>query len=128
MIVLAVDNADMKNHPEVHNKLQTFAGSAARQVMAFGRYIIMPDHIHCFVHIAPDEKIGTTVQLLKRALSSVLQTEPPHWQPGFFDHVLRHAESYSEKWNYVLQNPVRAGLVKNAEERPFQGSIVQIRY
>jgi hypothetical protein len=27
-----------------------------------------------------------------------------------FEHVLRSSESYTEKWNYVLDNPVRAGL------------------
>jgi len=37
-------------------------------------------------------------------------------------------ESYSEKWNYTVQNPVRAGLVSNAEEWPFQGEIVSIRW
>ena len=34
------------------------------------------------------------------------------WQEEFFDHVLRSSESYSQKWNYVKENPVRAGLVK----------------
>jgi hypothetical protein len=33
------------------------------------------------------------------------------WQRDFFDHVLRSSESYSEKWKYVRDNPVRAGLV-----------------
>ena len=36
---------------------------------------------------------------------------PPHWQKGFFDHVLRSQESAGEKWKYVRENPVRAGLV-----------------
>jgi hypothetical protein len=34
----------------------------------------------------------------------------------FFDHLLRSNESYSEKWNYVFDNPVRAGLVSKAQE------------
>jgi len=48
------------------------------------------------------------------------------WQPGFFDHVLRSDESYAEKWNYVRDNPVRAGLVKAADDWPYQGEIVVI--
>jgi hypothetical protein len=36
---------------------------------------------------------------------------PPDWQKGFFDHVLRSQESAGEKWKYVRENPVRAGLV-----------------
>lgn len=45
------------------------------------------------------------------------------WQKGFFDHVLRTAESYSAKWAYVRQNPVRAGLVAEADDWPFLGQI-----
>jgi hypothetical protein len=45
------------------------------------------------------------------------------WQREFFDHVLRSAESYSEKWNYVRNNPVRAGLVSTADEWKHPGEI-----
>jgi REP element-mobilizing transposase RayT len=38
------------------------------------------------------------------------------WQREFFDHVLRSEESYARKWEYVLQNPVRAGLTTRAED------------
>lgn len=48
------------------------------------------------------------------------------WQDGFFDHVLRSSESYSEKWNYVRMNPVRAGLVNNAEDWPFSGGEIDV--
>jgi REP element-mobilizing transposase RayT len=45
------------------------------------------------------------------------------WQREFFDHVLRSAESYAQKWEYVRQNPVRASLTTRAEDWPFQGDI-----
>jgi REP element-mobilizing transposase RayT len=45
------------------------------------------------------------------------------WQAEFFDHVLRSTESYSQKWDYVRENPVRAGFAKNADDWPFQGEI-----
>jgi putative transposase len=48
------------------------------------------------------------------------------WLPGFFDHILRSVESYAEKWNYVRDNPVQAGLVKTADDWPYQGEIVVI--
>ena len=44
-------------------------------------------------------------------------------QEEFFDHVLRSSESYSQKWDYVKENPVRAGLVKSSDEWPWQGEI-----
>ncbi|MGI9172622.1 MAG: transposase [Chthoniobacterales bacterium] len=55
-----------------------------------------------------------------------LQRTPVIWQRGFFDHLLRNSESYSQKWNYVEQNPVRAGLVENAEDWPYAGQIAYI--
>ncbi len=65
---------------------------------------------------------------LKRGVSNSLGSAGGRfrWQPGFFDHLLRNDESYGEKWNYVRDNPVRAGLVKLAEDWPYAGEIVSI--
>ena len=65
---------------------------------------------------------------LKRAISVALGAtkKRPLWQPGFFDHVLRNDESYSQKREYVLKNPVRAGLVPRADDWPYQGEFVFI--
>ncbi|MGO8735654.1 MAG: transposase [Terriglobia bacterium] len=38
------------------------------------------------------------------------------WQPRFFDRALRTVKEYYEKVEYIHLNPVRAGLVKRAEE------------
>ena len=40
-----------------------------------------------------------------------------------FDHVIRHDESESEKWEYIRQNPVRARLAVQAEEWPYAGEL-----
>ena len=42
--------------------------------------------------------------------------------------LIRSPDSYSEKWDYVYKNPVRAGLVKQAEDWPYSGEVVQISY
>jgi len=48
------------------------------------------------------------------------------WRRGFFDHLIRNTESYAQKWDYVRENPIRAGLVSTTEDWPFQGEIVEI--
>ena len=58
-----------------------------------------------------------------KQLSRQLLIPAPIWQEEFFDHVLRGTESYAEKWTYVRENPVRKGLVANADDWPWQGSI-----
>jgi len=53
---------------------------------------------------------------------------PSHWQKGFFDHVLRSQESAGEKWKYVRENPVRAGLVEYSSEWRYLGEIFALDY
>jgi putative transposase len=93
--------------------------------IALGRYVIMPDHVHLFVRGGPDFVLSAWIGGLKRALSVALEAQQL-WQPGFFDHILRSNESYSKKWNYVHDNPVRAGLVEEGDKWPYQGEIVLI--
>src|SRR5205814_7592098 len=38
---------------------------------------------------------------------------------GIFDHRLRHDESEAEKFEYIRQNPVRAGLIREEDEWPY---------
>ena len=41
------------------------------------------------------------------------------WQDGFFDRVLRPDDDTMAIARYMVQNPVRAGLVSQPEEHPF---------
>jgi putative transposase len=93
--------------------------------VALGRYVIMPDHVHLFVRGDRNFALSPWIAGLKRAMSVALKS-PQLWQPGFFDHILRSDESYAKKWNYVRDNPVRSGLVENADDWPYQGEIVVV--
>ena len=108
---------------------QTYIERALREFgVAVGRYVIMPDHMHLFVRGGDDFKLAQWVNGLKRSISVALgaSKKRPLWQPGFFDHVLRNDESYGQKWEYVRENPVRAGLVSRWDEWPYQGEFVLI--
>ena len=110
----------------VHDRFVSFANSALDRGIAVGRYVIMPDHIHFFVSGHFDFILDQWIRALKRTLSKAINAPRPHWQEGFFDHMIRHEESFSEKWKYVCQNPVRAKLVKCADDWPYQGEIESI--
>src|SRR5258705_8740226 len=97
--------------------------------VAVGRYVIMPDHVHLFVRGGRSFRLGQWIGALKQALAksaTLSRAKGQIWEEGFFDHVLRSNESYSQKWNYVRENPVRAGLVKSSADWPYQGEIVYI--
>ncbi len=109
-----------------------FFRQASEHGVTVGRYVIMPDHAHLFVVLPPGGlTLARWIQSLKNYLGKTLLRlghEKPHWQEGFFDHVLRSDESYAQKWEYVRQNPVRAGLVTTPEEWPYQGEMEDIRF
>ena len=94
--------------------------------VALGRYVIMPDHVHLFVCGDPEFVLSTWVAGLKRAISKALGMRGEFWQTTFFDHILRSDESYPAKWEYVCENPVRAGLVRESEDWRYQGEPVVI--
>jgi REP element-mobilizing transposase RayT len=111
----------------VHEAFKEYAGRGASEgKAAVGRYVIMPDHMHLFVRLNMNTKLGLWVRGLKRSISNKLPQCGEIWQPGFFDHIVRHSESYSEKWAYVVENPVRAGLADCSSKWPYQGEIVRI--
>jgi putative transposase len=46
------------------------------------------------------------------------------WQPGYYEHVLRKEEDTTEVLLYILNNPVRGGLVANYLDYRYSGSRV----
>ena len=46
------------------------------------------------------------------------------WQRSYHDHVLRSDESLRLAGEYVVANPVEAGLVEQPEDYPYSGSLV----
>ena len=120
---------DRKRIPSLDGAKAVLENYAYRTIenfnVALGRYVIMPNHVHLFVRGGRDFTLSSWIGGLQRAMSVKLES-PELWQPGFFDHILRSNESYSEKWNYVRENPVRVGLVKRAGDWPYQGEIVLI--
>jgi len=86
-------------------------------------FLLMPDHLHAVLSFPRDKAMSDLVREWKRYHT---RTNHVIWQEGFFDHLLRRNESYSQKWNYVRENPVRARLVKSVADWPYQGEIVYI--
>ena len=120
----------------VHNAFMRFSQRAYDEHgIAVGRYVIMPDHIHLFVCGPDDFELGRWMGTLKQCLEKVAiapaspagrRLQKAIWQRRFFDNVLRNEESYAQKWEYVRDNPLRAGLVDSADDWPYAGEIITI--
>lgn len=116
----------------VQNVVVRFSEEASHRGAFVGAYVLMPDHLHLFVRLQ-DERLTLSawVKALKGAISLSLRhsaNQPPFWQKGFFDHVLRSRESYAQKWEYVRGNPVRARLVKAWDAWPYQGELFDLEF
>jgi putative transposase len=109
-----------------------------RHGWAIGSYVIMPDHVHFLSAPARDAKKlsdflrewkSWTSRRIRAVLprptnaATTMSADTSLWQREFFDHVLRSDESFQEKWNYVRDNPVRAGLVPSFYDWPYFGRI-----
>jgi len=84
--------------------------------------VVMPDHVHLILTPLTDPQRHLIISLIEimrsikgasaRAINQRRQRQGPVWQEESFDHVLRASENLDAKVEYVLQNPVRAGLVQ----------------
>jgi len=88
-------------------------------------YCLMPDHVHLLVHGRSE---GSDLHcFIKRAKQSSGQiyacgARRPLWQDSYHDRVVRPEENLSAIARYIIENPVRAGLVTSVLDYPFVGS------
>ncbi|MEB2355563.1 MAG: hypothetical protein OZ915_10335, partial [Ignavibacteriales bacterium] len=50
------------------------------------------------------------------------------WQKDYYDHILRSEENLEIHLKYILNNPVRAGMVNYWKKYPYIGSTVYNLY
>ena len=81
--------------------------------------VAMPDHVHMLLspllsdtgwHDLP-ELIHSIKSYTANQINRSRGEAGPLWQPEYFDRIVRDAEEFKQKWDYMLRNPVKAGLV-----------------
>jgi putative transposase len=99
-------------------------------------FCIMSNHVHAvFEPLSKSEwhsdlarsechsDLPAIMQSLKRHTARqanlILGREGAFWQDESYDHVIRDGEEYTRIVNYILENPVKAGLVSRCEEWPW---------
>ena len=78
--------------------------------------LLMPDHLHGLIGVDGRDSLSELIRDYKRITAKLAGVR---WQRNFFDHRLRHNESLTEKFAYICQNPVRAGLVPKECDWPY---------
>lgn len=89
-------------------------------------WVYMPDHVHWLLEGRTESSDLKAAMKLARQRSAVAfrqSAEDSLWQPGFHERVLRRTDDTESVANYILNNPVRAGLAIKATDYRFSWSI-----
>ena len=110
-----------------HRFRELLLHAAARNPVACPVYCLMPDHIHTvWCGLSPSTDQRTAIAWLRAWLKRIVK--PAKLQPQPHDHILDQYEAEGDAFEqacfYVWQNPVRAGLVGDAVEWKFTGTVV----
>ena len=99
------------------NLIETIKYRNAKGIWYARLAVVMPDHVHLIVWFPDIEKRGQTI--VSKWKEWTAKSLGIGWQRDFFEHRLRKEESLREKADYILANPVRAGLVERTEDWPY---------
>ena len=85
----------------------------------------MPDHAHLLVEGVDDASdLRRFAKLAKQRSGGVHKRKTGQllWQEGYFERVLRDDDSGRDCARYIINNPVRSGLVQSPLDYPYLGS------
>jgi len=89
-------------------------------------YCYMPDHQHVILHgMDSDINLLKIIGEYKQRTGYYLSQNniDVKWQKNFYDKIIKKNESLSTQVRYILDNPVRKGLVDNWESYLYKGSL-----
>lgn len=110
-----------------------------RQYYDLHAYCIMPNHVHIlidtkqqleqinndFIADIPEGyvQLDKIMQLIKGSIARyanlALGRTGKFWQRDSYDHYIRNEKEWQNILAYILNNPVKAGLVKDWENWPY---------
>jgi putative transposase len=113
--------AKRTEQPLTQNSVPTHLLDAAHHYHRLDRwwvrlFLVMPDHVHGLVAVPAEGVLRKTVASWK---SYTAKTARISWQRDFFEHRPRNLAALEEKEQYILNNPVRRGLVQNEKDWPW---------
>lgn len=115
------------NEPEIVKAFTGFLTLASeKEKCIIPVYCFMPNHQHLIITgTANNSNLWESVVNYKQKTGYRFSKNRPEmrWQKDFYDHIIRTDGSVAVQVKYILDNPVRKGLVPTWQEYPFKGSI-----
>jgi|CZKN01.1.fsa_nt_gi putative transposase len=88
-------------------------------------FVVMANHVHLLVlpRVNPSRFLQSVKGYTAREANRLLgRTGQPFWQAESYDHWVRDDRESDRIRAYIENNPVRAGLVANAEDYPWSSA------
>jgi len=91
-------------------------------------FCIMPDHLHLLLTLTEryEKSLQNWIAAFKRHTARSareIHGIKPLWQKNFHEHILRKEESLTKTVEYILNNPVRKGIVEKWNDYKYCGVI-----
>ena len=111
---------------EVHRYREMLEDAARKRGFRLLAYCFMPDHLHLRVEGSESSDLAQLMKAFKQTSSFDYKQRVGRllWQRSYYDHILRGPNELQPAIEYILGNPVRAGLVENPHAYPFLGGEV----
>jgi len=108
--------------------LRVLKEESAKHFFFVKAFCLMPDHLHLLLQgNSLNADLLKFINRFKQRTSYGFwaREKKTLWQVSFYDHILRDKDAPADVAWYIWLNPVRAGLVKKAEEYPYSGPFVR---
>jgi putative transposase len=98
------------------------------QLVAQSAVVVMTNHVHLLIQpLLKSEKEYWSLSSIMNSIKSYSAKQIPKvmnhigivWQNERYDHIVRNEQEFQQFWEYIRQNPVKAGLSSTPEDYPF---------
>ena len=99
--------------------------ASSRFVCDVDAFCFMPDHLHLILSGKKRESSCLDAVRLFKQRSGYWFSQKGfswRWQKDFYDHILREDEDLIKQIRYIMENPLRKGIVRNWKHYPFSWS------
>lgn len=83
-------------------------------------WCIMPNHVHVLIEVMKNISLSSILHSWRsfssNEINKVLNRSGRLWMPEYFDRFIRDNDHFNNVVDYIHNNPVKAGLVKEARE------------
>ena len=90
-------------------------------------YVIMANHVHLLMKPLLGWSLAGILQAINgftaRSINKALGRKGSFWQDENFDHLIRNERDWVDKFQYIHNNPVSAGLVDRPQDYPFSSLV-----